>query len=213
MYRSGVISLAFEGDIKIDTIVAQGCRPIGDPLFVTRAHGSLILELDGRRPMEVLEGLYQSLGDHDRELCRHSLFMGLTMRDARSQYAQGDYLIRNLVGSDPTSGALQVAAELNDNQIVQFHLRDAHTAAYDLEQALARLDRLPKSEQPCGSLLFSCVGRGMHLYGCPDHDSHAFTRHVHDVPLGGFFCNGEIAPVQGRTFVHGYTSAFALFRG
>ena len=134
------------------------------------------------------------------------------MREAQAQYVQGDYLIRNLLGSDATSGALQVAAELHDNQIVQFHLRDRDTAAYDLEQALARLDRVPDSERPCGSLLFSCTGRGMHLYGHPDHDSHTFSRHVGDVPLGGFFCNGEIGPVQGRTFVHGYTSAFALFR-
>ena len=212
VYRAGLISLALEGYVQIDTIVAQGCRPIGEPLFVTNSHGSLILELDGRRPTEVVKSLYQSLDAHDQDLCRHSLFLGLTMRAAQSQYVQGDYLIRNLLGSDSTSGALAVAAELHDNQIVQFHLRDADTAAYDLEQALAYLDRLPESEQPCGSLLFSCTGRGMHLYGCPDHDSHVFTRHAGDVPLGGFFCNGEIGPVQGRTFVHGYTSAFALFR-
>ena len=213
VYPAGLISLAFEGNVNIDTIVAQGCRPIGEPLWVTKAHGSLILELDGRRPIEMFETLYQRLDEHDQALCRNSLFVGLTMRDAQSRYAQGDYLVRNLVGSDSTTGALAVAAELHDNQIVQFHVRDANTAAYDLEQALARLDRLPEGEQPCGTLLFSCVGRGMHLYGCPDHDSHVFARHVGDVPLGGFFCNGEIAPVQNRTFVHGYTSAFALFRG
>lgn len=212
VYPAGLVCLAFEGNVKVDAIVAQGCRPIGEPLFVTKSHGSIILELDGHRPMEVLESLYQRLDAHDQNLWQHSLFLGLAMREAQSHYAQGDYLIRNLVGSDPTRGALQVNAELHDNQIVQLHLRDADTAAADLDEALTQLDQLPEPERPCGSLLFSCTGRGMHLYGHPDHDSHAFNRHVGDVPLGGFFGNGEIGPVQGRTFVHGYTSAFALFR-
>src|SRR5690606_15609341 len=110
-----------------------------------------------------------------------------------------------------TTGALWVGANLSEKQVVQFHLRDADTAAYDLEHSLSKLDRLPESRRPAGSLLFSCLGRGQHLYGQPDHDTNAFRRHAGDVPLGGFFCNGEIGPVQGQTFVHGYTSAFGLF--
>jgi small ligand-binding sensory domain FIST len=64
---------------------------------------------------------------------------------------------------------------------------------------------------PAGGFLFSCLGRGVRLYGVPDHDTDAFRRHFGEVPLAGFFCNGEIGPVQETTFVHGYTSAFALF--
>ena len=63
-----------------------------------------------------------------------------------------------------------------------------------------------------GALLFSCVGRGELLYGRPGHDSGAFHQALGDIPLGGFFCNGEVGPVGGKTFLHGYTSAFALFR-
>ena len=62
-----------------------------------------------------------------------------------------------------------------------------------------------------GALLFSCTGRGMGLYGQTDHDSNAFRRLVADVPVGGFFCDGEIGPVHNSTYVHGYTSAFAVF--
>ena len=91
--------------------------------------------------------------------------------------------------------------------VVQFHLRDARTSAEDLDQLLGRY-----RGTPAGSLLFSCLGRGMHLYGRPDHDTDLARRHFGDVPLGGFFCNGEIGPVQGTTFLHGYTSAFGLFR-
>jgi small ligand-binding sensory domain FIST len=91
--------------------------------------------------------------------------------------------------------------------VVQFHLRDARTSADDLDQLLAR-----HRGTPAGSLLFSCLGRGTHLYGRADHDTDLVRRHFGDVPLGGFFCNGEIGPVQGTTFLHGYTSAFGLFR-
>jgi small ligand-binding sensory domain FIST len=212
-HRSGAVCLTLAGSIRIDSVVSQGCRPIGEPFFVTRARGNLLLELDGRRPVDAIRTLLETLKPHDQALSKHSLFLGVAMRETQTQYLQGDYLIRNLIATDPSSGALWIGAELKEQNIVQFHLRDAETAAYDLEQALARLDRLPEWRRPSGSLLFSCLGRGLTLYGQPDHDTHAFRRHVGDVPLGGFFCNGEIGPVQGRTFVHGYTSAFALFAG
>jgi small ligand-binding sensory domain FIST len=210
VHASGAACLAFAGDVEVDAIVAQGCRPIGQPLFVTRAHGNLLLELDGRRPTELLRALYEGASARDRELLAHSLFLGLVMRPGESRYEQGDFLVRNLLGADEESGALWIGAELQANQVVQFHVRDAVTSAEDLEQALGGLRQ--DAGPPAGALLFSCLGRGRHLYGRPDHDTEAFRRRSGGAPLGGFFCNGEIGPVRGRSFVHGYTSAFALFR-
>ena len=211
-YRNGLVALVLDGNVSVEAIVAQGCRPIGEPMFVTRAKGNILLELDGKRPIDLIHGLHERLEPRDQALFRHSLFVGLTMHDARSQYEQGDFLIRNVLGLDASSGALQIGAALQDNQVLQFHLRDAKTAAYDLERALSRFDRLTDPQPASGALLFSCLGRGKHLYGIPDHDTRAFQRHAGDVPLGGFFCNGEIGPVQGQTYVHGYTSAFALLK-
>jgi small ligand-binding sensory domain FIST len=112
---------------------------------------------------------------------------------------------------DPQSGALWVNAHVPPNSVVQFHLRDASTSAYDLERALTRYRASTLSAASSGALLFSCAGRGMGLYGQTDHDSNAFRRLVADVPVGGFFCEGEIGPVHNSTYVHGYTSAFAVF--
>jgi small ligand-binding sensory domain FIST len=210
LVRDGVVGAAFSGDVVVDALVAQGCRPIGNPMFVTRCREQWLLELDGRPPAELLQQLYDAAGARDRELFRTSLFLGLEMTPARAEYGQGDFLIRNLVGGDPDTGALAVAAGLRETQVVQFHLRDGETAARDLD---ARLDRQPGGAQaPRGALLFSCLGRGRSLYGVPNHDSAAFARRLGPVPLAGFFCNGEIGPVGGRTFLHGYTSAFGLFR-
>jgi small ligand-binding sensory domain FIST len=211
IHRSGLVGVRFGGSVEIDTLVAQGCRPVGDPMFVTRARGNAILALDGRSPIESLQDLYESLEPPDRQLLRHSLFIGFVMREQRDAYRQGDFLIRNLIGLDQEQEALLVGTLVRDGTIVQFHLRDAETSARDLREALTALPAEARSDVR-GSLLFSCLGRGRHLYGRPDHDTDLFRHGIGDVPLGGFFCNGEIGPVQGKTFLHGYTSAFGLFK-
>ncbi len=210
LFSDGGVAVALSGRVRVDTIVAQGCRPVGQPMFVTGCDGHVISELDGRRPADVLHELFESLSPRDQELLRYALFLGVVMRERESVYRHGDFLIRNIEGFDPESGALLAAASLRPGQVIQFHLRDAHTSADDLQ---GHLDEYVASSapRPAGALLFSCLGRGVHLYGQPDFDSQTFLRTIGDVPLAGFFCNGEIGPVQGTTFVHGYTSAFALF--
>jgi len=205
-HRDGLVGVALSGDVVVDTVVAQGCRPIGEPMFVTRCERNFIYEVDGRSPAAVLSDLHRRAPTRDKELFRSSLFLGVVMRE-QQEYGQGDFLIRNVLGLDGKTGAVAVGALVRTGMVVQFHLRDARTSAEDLDQLLGRY-----RGTPAGSLLFSCLGRGMHLYGRPDHDTELARRHFGDVPIGGFFCNGEIGPVQGTTFLHGYTSAFGLFR-
>ncbi|OGT80820.1 MAG: hypothetical protein A3H91_02245 [Gammaproteobacteria bacterium RIFCSPLOWO2_02_FULL_61_13] len=209
--NSGALILALSGDIEMQTAVAQGCRPIGDPLFVSSCQGNRITGLDGQSPIDVLSTLFERAGKQDQMLMQHSLFVGIAMRAGESQYDQGDYLIRNITGIDQSRGAIAVGVELHENQVVQFHLRDARTAAEDLDRVLSRLHDQYLDTQPAGALLFSCTGRGQGLYGEAGHDSGVFHRRFGAIPLGGFFCNGEIGPVGGTTFLHGYTSAFAVF--
>ncbi|MCS6915898.1 MAG: FIST C-terminal domain-containing protein [Myxococcales bacterium] len=209
---SGCVGVALSGNIVLDTIVAQGCRPIGTPLVVTRCHDNIIEEVTGGPPVKVLRELYETLPALDRQLMHHSLFLGIEMRSNQVELHQGDFLIRNILGLDPHRGALVVGARVQPWQAVQFHLRDARTSAEDLEQRLVQYRETMGSRRPRGALLFSCLGRGEHLYGRPNHDSEVFQRLIGPVPLGGFFCSGEIGPVGGSTFVHGYTSAFGLFR-
>jgi small ligand-binding sensory domain FIST len=127
-------------------------------------------------------------------------------------HRQGDFLIRNVAGADPESGSIWIGHQLRQNQVVQFHLRDARTSAEDLAHILAELNDELEQREPAGALLFSCTGRGEGLYGLADHDSGSFRSNIGASPLGGFFCNGEIGQVGGTAFIHGYTSAFAVFR-
>jgi small ligand-binding sensory domain FIST len=207
-HRTGAVGVALCGNVEVDTIVAQGCRPIGSPMFVTRADGNLIIELDGQPALASLELLHTELSPDDQRLFRRALHIGVVMRDALESYEHGDFLIRNILGIDPNEQTLAVDLIPRDNQVVQFHVRDSITSAEDLSTMLSR----HQYGSPAGALLFSCVGRGQELYGVANHDSQMFSEQLGPVPLGGFFSGGEIGPIHGETFVHGYTSSFGLFR-
>ena len=212
IYSQGCAGIALSGNIQLDTIVAQGCRPIGQPMKITKCNQTMLSELNEKPPLEVLQEIYDSLNENDRKLLQTSLFLGIEMNPLKEDPQQGDFLIRNLMGVDRDSGSIVIGALLREGQLVQFHLRDKIMSAEDLELLLTRYDSEFDSDAARGALLFSCLGRGEYLYGKANHDSDMFRDKMGDVPIGGFFCNGEIGPVGGTTFLHGYTSSFGIFR-
>ncbi|NNL86694.1 MAG: hypothetical protein HKP27_13625 [Myxococcales bacterium] len=206
--RSGCAGVALLGDVRVDSLVAQGCRPVGTPSFVTRTEGNAILELDGKPPLEVLQEIFVEADPREQRLLQSALFLGLGMTEGSSHYERGDFLVRDVLGVHEETGALVLPSVPAPQSVVQFHVRDAHAAAEDLKlRAAALCARRPAAS---GALLFSCLGRGRGLYGVPNHDSDLLAQHFPYVPTTGFFCNGEVGPVEGRTFLHTYTSVYAL---
>lgn len=213
LYREGTVGLALTGNIVLETIVAQGCRPIGKPLQVTKADRNIIIELDEQVPLVVLRDLIGSLSDTDRMLAQNSLFVGVAMDEFKLALQQGDFLIRGILGVDPSAGAIAIGDRVRPGQRLQFQLRDAEASAEDLELLLQQYqDQRASEPSPVAALMFSCLGRGEGLYGKPNFDSQLFSRYLNDIPIGGFFCGGEIGPVAGSTFLHGYTSVFGICR-
>ena len=212
VYSSGAVGVALHGPIAVDTIVAQGCRPIGEPMQITSCSRNILLELDGAKALEGLKKVHDGLNERDRMLARHSLFVGVVMDEFNESPQLGDFLIRNILGADQAYGALVIGELLREGQTVQFHLRDAETSAQDLDALLTKYASEHPIYEEAGALLFECLGRGSHLYGRPDHDTDMFRERVSAMPLTGFFCNGEIGPVGDATFLHGYTSSFGIFR-
>lgn len=213
LYREGTVGMALTGNIVVETIVAQGCRPIGEPLQVTKADRNIILELDEQVPLVVLRDLISSLSEQERILAQHSLFVGVAMDGFKPSLQQGDFLIRSILGVDPSAGAIAIGDRVRPGQRLQFHLRDAQASAEDLE-LLLKLYQNQHTTEPSAvaALMFTCLGRGEGLYGKPNFDSELFQRYLSNIPVGGFFCSGEIGPVSGSTFLHGYTSVFAICR-
>lgn len=209
VHRAGAILLGLTGNVVIDPVLAQGCKPIGDPLFVTACDGNLIGELDGRRPKDLLTALFSTLDEADRARFGDTLCIGLALPGPRQSVGAGDFLIRNVLGLDPDSGALWIGARLSRNAIVQFHLRDGKAASDELETRLSA--SLRGLRPPEAALLFACAGRGRNMFGVSGHDSGTLRRMI-DIPVAGMFSAGEIAPIQGATFVHGYSSVFGLIR-
>lgn len=206
----GVAAAALTGDVAFDVVVAQGCRPIGEPLIVTDADGNVLRELGGRPPLDVLRETLSRCPPDDQRLARHALFAGLAMSEGRSGYRRGDFLIRNLMGFDSDSGALVLGATLRRGQTLQFQLRDARTSDADFRSLLGAMTESGSAAR--GALLVSCCGRGRGLYGEPDHDAALVQSLRGPLPLAGFFANGEFGPVDGRNYVHGYTSSLAVIR-
>ena len=213
VFAGGVVGVALSGDVAVDTVVAQGCRPIGETMQVTRCNGNLLYELDDEPAFQVLQELFADLDERDQRLASTALFVGVLMDEFSEKPRVGDFLIRNLIGIDPQRGAVAVGENLQEGMRLRFHVRDAETSAEDLRAMLTGYKEIiPEHAEVSGALLFSCLGRGEGLYNEPNFDTGVFREHVGDLPVGGFFCNGEIGPVGGSTFLHGYTSSFGLFR-
>jgi len=211
--RSGAVGVAFTGDLAVETVVAQGCRPIGEPLVVTESEINVISKLGDQTPFEVLRDLFEAAETREKRLIRRSLQIGIIMDRLAQNSSEGEFLIRNVLGADEEDGTLAVGELVQEGQVVQFFVRDAQAADEDLRIMLEEyIDNLDEGDIPASALLFNCIGRGQYLYGSPDHDTSMFTDMVADIPITGFFSNGEIGPLGDQTFLHGYSASFALFK-
>jgi small ligand-binding sensory domain FIST len=192
--------------IRIRALVSQGCRPIGNVYTVTRADGNVIQELGGQPPLRRLKELVEALPREDLQLVSRGLHVGRVIDEYKAELERGDFLIRGVIGVDPQGGALAVGDRIEVGETIQFHVRDAATADEDLRILLEQ-----KAEPAAGALLFTCNGRGSRLFSIPDHDASLVSEKLGGLPLAGFNCAGEIGPVGGKNFLHGFTASIALF--
>jgi small ligand-binding sensory domain FIST len=210
IHRSGAVVLAISGDVTLAPAIAQGCRGIGPVLRITDCEGNLLRALDGKPALTRVQEVLREASEGDQRLARSSaLLLGVeTDPFAADEEA---WLVRNFLGRERDGEGLFVGESLRAGRRVRLQVRDLVTSSEDLDRTLAATADGPGAG--CrGALLFCCGGRGMHLYGTPDHDTRAFHARFGSVPVGGFFCAGEIGPVGRSTHLHGFTSAFALFR-
>jgi small ligand-binding sensory domain FIST len=206
----GAVGVLVQGPIAIRSVVSQGCRPIGRHMVITKAHENVIIELGGKPPLVQLQELWQQLSPRDQDLVRRGLHVGRVINEYQGDFQRGDFLIRNVMEIDQQSGALAITERVRVGQTVQFHVRDAATADEDLHELL-QFDVNAHEKKPAGALLFSCNGRGTRLFDKPDHDARAIRGETGAIPLAGFFAQGELGPVGGQNFIHGFTASVVLF--
>jgi len=204
----GAVGAILEGAHGATAVVSQGCRPVGETFAITRAERNVVFELGGQPAVKRIEELYASATERDQLLMRRGLHVGQATNELKAELGRGDFVIRNLVGIDRDKGAIAISDMAEVGQTIQFQVRDAESAREDLR---ATLDT-QRDSRVAAALLFSCNGRGLGLFGQPDHDISALRGAFGDIPVAGFFAAGELGPVGGRNFVHGFTASMLLFR-
>jgi small ligand-binding sensory domain FIST len=210
VYEDGAVAVHLDGPIRLRTIVSQGCKPIGRPMIVTKADRNLIKELGQRPAIERLREVFDELTPEDQQRVREGLHVGRVINEYQESFHRGDFLVRNVVGADD-AGGIAIGDIVRVGQTVQFHVRDAESADEDLRALLADAEGEGAAAPPAGALLFSCNGRGSRLFSGPHHDVGALREIVGPIPVAGFFAMGEIGPVGGQNFLHGFTASIALF--
>lgn len=208
--RDGAVGAILTGS-GMSAVVSQGCRPVGQTYAVTRAEENVMYELGGVPVMTRIEELYAEADVRDQLLIRRGLHVGSAITETKPELGRGDFLVRNVVGVDRDSGAIAISDRIEVGRTVQFQVRDAESAREDLRAVLER-ERAVRPADVAGVLLFSCNGRGSALFGEPDHDVGAVHRAFGDVPVAGFFAAGEIGPVAGKNFLHGFTASILFIR-
>ena len=193
--------------------VSQGAAPLGREMTVTAAEGNVIHELAGQPAVAAIESVISELSLAERALIAGGLLIGIVIDGGKPEYEQGDFLVRGVLGVDRDSGAVAIGANVRAGQIVRLHARDARSAQADLRRELTLCSTATGGLPPAGALVFSCNGRGKQMFGAGDHDAKMVDELLGGAPNAGFFAAGEIGPVGGRSFLHGFTATVAVFPG
>jgi small ligand-binding sensory domain FIST len=198
-------------DVPVHCTVSQGASPIGPEMVVTACDGNVIEELASRPALDrLMDAIRLELSPDEQALATQGLLIGIVIDENQPEYSRGDFLVRALMSVDEHERTVTVGERVRVGQTVRLHVRDAASADIDLRSALERATR--ELDRPAaGALMFTCNGRGSHMFGSAGHDADALAREIGPAPAAGFFCAGEIGPVGARSFVHGFSTSVALF--
>jgi small ligand-binding sensory domain FIST len=208
--EEGAVGVRLDG-IELLPCVSQGAAPVGPELTITAGEGHVVAELAGKPALEKLRETVTQLPERERALLERGLLLGIVIDPNKPDYVQGDFLVRGIVGVDQETGSLAVSALVRPGQVVRLHARDAASADRDLRDALGTHRIALGARGAAGALLFSCNGRGSSMFGTPGHDAQVLASELGGIPAAGFFAAGEIGPVGGEHFLHGFTATVAVF--
>jgi small ligand-binding sensory domain FIST len=206
----GAVGVCLHG-VEMLPCVSQGAAPLGPEMTITAAEANIIHELAGRPAIRAIEQAVAAMPIAERALVAAGLLIGIVIDGGKPDYEQGDFLVRGVLGADPQTGSVSVGTVVEPGQVVRLHARDARSADEDLRRELRLRADAIGGRPPAGALVFSCNGRGESMFGTCDHDALVVARELGGTPAAGFFAAGEIGPVGGRSFLHGFTATIAVF--
>lgn len=202
--EGGVSGVLLGGDLGATVGLTQGCSPIGPVHDVTRGRDNILLTLDNRPAFEVFREDIGELLARDLKRIEGYVHAAIPVKGKDT----GDYLVRNLMGVYPEKGWVSVGERLGVGDRVMFVRRDGQSAMADLKRMVADVKRRA-DEMPRAAFYFTCVARGPNLFGEGSVELKTIADILGaDVPLIGFFANGEISGDR----LYGYTGVLALIQ-
>lgn len=195
---SGIL---FDAEVPIATALTQSCAPFGDRHVITHCQRNIVIRLDDRPALEVFRDEVGDVIAHDLTQAAQTIGVALPVHGSDT----GDYLVRNLMGIDENNQLLAIGEMLNTGQPLQFCRRDPASAEADMRRMLRELKT--RAPRPKGGLYYTCVGRGPNLFGANSGELRIIQEELGDLPLAGFYCNGEIS----HNRLYGYTGVLTLF--
>lgn len=196
---SGVI---FDDQVVLVTGLSQGVSPLGKQHQLTECDGNIAIRIDHRPALDVLKEDIGEVLARDMSRIGGYIFAGFPVKDADT----GDYLVRNLLGIDPNTGAIAIGEYLQADSAIMFCKRDRNSAEEDLRRMVDRVHGRAGLKIK-GGLYFSCLGRGEHMFGGRSRELELIADRIGDIPLIGFYANGEISGNR----LYGYTGVLTLF--
>jgi small ligand-binding sensory domain FIST len=209
VHDAGAVGVVLRG-VEVLPCVSQGALPVGPEMTVTAVDGHAIVELDGAPALTRLRAVIEELAGAMPQPAGGALVLGVGVGGEAPAHGGSGYLVRGIIAADPQAGTVTVGARPQLGQPVRLHVRDPGSASRDLHDAL-HLRREALGGDPAGSLVFTCNGRGRAMFGPGGHDADAVDEVLGGAPSAGFFAAGEIGPVAGASFLHGFTATVAVF--
>lgn len=200
--QGGLSGVVFTSDVALTTRLTQGVSPIGAVHEITECEDNVIIRLDGRPAFDVLKEDIGEVLSRDLKRLSNYIFVGLPIAGSDT----GDYLVRNLVGIDVERKLLAIGDTVENGRHLLFCRRDGASAEADMQRMLAEI-KSGITAPPRGAVYYSCLGRGASLFGSDSEELKMISRALGDIPLVGFFANGEIS----HNRLYGYTGVLTVF--
>ncbi len=200
--RGGLSGVVLSSAIAVQTRLTQGCSPLPARHVITEARQNVIVAIDGRPALEVFKEVAGPELARDLRRAAFTVLAGLPVRGSDT----GDYLVRNVVGIDPKKNLVAIGASIESGQPLLFCTRGGEAARLDLNRMLDEVSAAMPSA-PKGGMYVACVGRGEHMFGTRSTELSIIRERLGDVPIVGFFANGEISHDR----LYGYTGVLTLF--
>ncbi len=201
--EGGLSGVIFKNSDAVMTGLSQGCTPISDTFTITECEHHMAISIDNRPALDVFTENIGEILARDINRAAGYIFAGLPIEGSDT----GDYLVRSIVGFDPDNRFLAIADDLKPNSQIMFCKRDSQSAIEDLQRMLNTLKERLNGKQPKGALYISCLGRGQHMFGKVSTEVKYISDILGDIPLVGFYANGEIARQQ----LYSFTGVLTLF--